>query len=128
MLDFTKRRIYNRLLKFSVVGVIQNGFGYLLYLTLTLMPVNEKFVLIFTYALGVYISIKLNQRYTFSHNGVHELKTGAALSVYISALILNIILHFLLVDLFQYDHRIVQFGCIFVVALYIFLILNFISR
>lgn len=114
-------------LKYATVGVFSNFLGFGLYLLLTLSPLDEKIVLTLLFLLGSCFSIFGNKSYTFSEKKYKKINTFSAFIVYFSAYILNIVAHLIFVDWLTFDHRMVQFVCVGVIAIYIYVILQWLA-
>lgn len=121
-------KIYNlskELIRYGVVGILQNSFGYFLYLILTWVGIDPKIVVAVSYPIGVYLSFVGNKNFTFKMRGNGKASTNHILlkyiKVHISAYVMNLVLLFVFADIFGYPHQIVQLFCILIVAAYLFL-------
>ncbi len=115
-----------QLVKYGIVGIIQNGAGYFIYLLLTWYGIDPKLVVAVSYPVGMYISFIGNKNFTFKSKGLGG--RGSAVRyffVHVVAYFLNLILLFLLSDVLGYPHQIVQVFCIGVISLYLFAMFKF---
>lgn len=120
------RSEYITVIKFILVGVTSNLIGFFLYIILSIFPINEKFILTGLFFVGSYTAILGNSKFTFASPTHKNMNVYHAIYVYFSAYILNLSAHFIFVDLFNADHRLVQFICIGVIAIYIYAMLKWI--
>ena len=114
-------------LKFAIVGALSNFVGFCLYLAFTFFPVSEKIIVTALFLLGSCLAIFGNKKFTFSEKEYKKISNSNAALVYFSAYILNIIAHFIFVDWLRLDHRFVQFVCVGVIAIYIYIILRWLA-
>ena len=117
---------FNELIRYGIVGLTQNGIGYLVYLFLTwVLALDPKLVVAVTYPLGVLISYVGNAKFTY---GKKVKDYSMIFKYFISHCMgysLNISLLYIFVDIYSFSHEVVQFVCIFLVAALLFLLSKF---
>ncbi len=114
-----------QLVRYGLVGLLVNLFGYLVYLGVTWLGVSPKAALTLLYPVGVLYGYFLHARYSFGYQG----KTGSSLGRYglahVFGYLTNVGMLFVLVDILGYPHQAVQLAAIFVVAGQLFLTFKF---
>jgi putative flippase GtrA len=109
-----------QLLRYGVVGLVNNLAGYLLYLGATYLGATPKITMTVLYAAGAAIGFWGNRRLTFAHEG-DVIGTGAKYLVIQSmGYFLNFLILSIFVDKLGYPHEFVQAAAIFIVAAFLF--------
>lgn len=114
-----------QLVRYGVIGVLQNGIAYVLYLLLTWTGIDPKVVVGVTYPIAMLVSFLGNKKYTFAYKGKI---TGAGFRFIIAHAVsyaLNLGMLYILVDKMGYPHQLVQLAAIFVCAGFLFISLKF---
>ena len=62
-------RAFNQLIRYSIVGITANIFGYAVYILLTVLGISPKISISVLYSALVIIGFFANRRFTFGHNG-----------------------------------------------------------
>jgi len=120
-----QEKYFRQLLRYGIVGIVQNSVGYSVYLFITWFGVPPKIAVSCLYFLGVLISFLENKTYTFSYIDSVQLALLKFFVAHIGGYLLNIILMIIFVDKLNYPHQVVQAVAIFVVAVYLFFMLKF---
>jgi putative flippase GtrA len=60
---------FRQFIRYALVGFVQNGAGYLLYLLLTWRGGDPKLLVTVCYPIEVLLSYCSNKKFTFSHTG-----------------------------------------------------------
>lgn len=110
-----------QLLRYGLVGVINNLLGYLLYLAATALGGTPKVTMSALYVVGAAIGYLSNRRLTFAHRGSHWRAGLKYAVVHATGYLFNLGILSVFVDRLGYPHQIVQAVAIFVVAAYLFL-------
>ena len=115
----------SQLLRCCIVGAIQNGFGFLLYIMLNACGLSPQLAISFCYPLGMLASYMGNKRFAFRHNG--QLVRSCTLYVvsHGSAYGVNLLLLYILVDLCNVDYILAQFCIMSFLILYFFVLYKF---
>lgn len=114
-----------QLFRFGVIGLLQNGIGYGLYLVLTLAGLPPKPTMTFLYLAGATVSFLANRRFTFGHTGKLTHAGIRFMLAHLGGYLINLLLLWWLVDQNGYPHQWVQASAIFVVAAYLFVSFRF---
>ena len=116
---------FRQLLRYGIIGLVFNGLGFLLYLTLTHFGMGPKLAMSLLYAIGVLQTFVFNKQWTFAHQGTHGAAFVRYCTVYGMGYFVNWAALFLLVDKLGLPHQLVQCVMIFVVAAMLFMALKF---
>ena len=111
--------------RYVVVGLVSNGLLYLAYLGLVAASLGPKAAATVTYACGVAQTFWFNRAWSFGHQGHAGLALLRYIAVYLAGYLLNMVLLYLLVDIYGWDHRWVQAAMVLGLAVLIFLALRF---
>lgn len=114
-----------QLFRFGVIGLLQNGIGYGLYLILTLAGLPPKPTMTVLYLVGATASFLANRRFTFGHTGKLTHAGIRFVLAHLGGYLINLLLLWWLVDKNGYPHQWVQAGAIFIVAAYLFVSFRF---
>ena len=101
-----------QLLRFGVIGLLQNGIGYGLYLILTLAGLPPKPTMTFLYLAGATASFLANRRFTFGHTGKLTHAGIRFMLAHLGGYLINLLLLWWLVDQNGYPHQWVQAGAL----------------
>jgi putative flippase GtrA len=108
------------LIRYGVLGALNNFFLYLTYLLLTYFGVSPKLAMSFLYVVGTAISFLGNRQWVFSHQGeLRKVLIRYALTS-ASGYLVNLITLFIGVDLLGYRHELVQLLSIATVSVFLF--------
>ena len=123
----TRKKIksFNQLISYSIIGIISNTFGYLSYLLITYFGGTPKSTMTLMYIMVATASFLSNRTLTFFHHGS---LIGSGIRFTIAHLLgytLNLTILFVMVDIFEYAHKYIQAGAIFIVDAFLFLALKF---
>ncbi|WP_150769521.1 GtrA family protein [Pseudomonas fluorescens] len=106
-----------QLIRYGVVGVLNNFVLYLGYLVLVSAGVGAKLSMTLMYLTGVAVGFLANRNWTFKHG-----KGRGALiryvQMHVTGYFLNFLLLFTFVDVLRYPHQVVQALSIIVVAIF----------
>lgn len=126
MISFLTQRFnsdsFKSLFRYGVVGVVNNLFGYVMYLILTYLGVDHKFAMTFLYMLGSTIGFLGNRQWAFSHKGNVVFSAVRYCIAHVCGYLLNLILLVVFVDKLGYSHQLVQVGAIGVVAIFLYIV------
>lgn len=110
-----------QLLRFGLIGLLQNGIGYGLYLLSTWAGMPPKPTMTLLYLAGATASFLANRRYTFGHTGSITRAGVRFMLAHLGGYLINLLLLWWLADRQGYPHQWVQAGAIFVVATFLFI-------
>ncbi|WP_454784962.1 GtrA family protein [Legionella sp. WA2024007413] len=111
-------------IRYSVVGVINNFIGYIIYLLVTFFWLEPKVAITLFYPIGALIGYFNHFKYSFSYQGTHLALLRYGIAHFIGYGI-NFIMLFVLVDKFNFPHQAIQAIAIFVVACALFLMFRY---
>jgi putative flippase GtrA len=109
-----------QLLSYSVLGVLSNSIGYMIYLFFTYLGVTPKVTMSLLYSVGAIIGFIGNHKVTFRHQE-NLLGTGVRYAIaQFLGYCMNFSILIVLVDKFKYNHQWVQGIAILIVAGFLF--------
>ena len=112
------------ILCYGIVGLVSNIFIYLLYLYISHNGIEPKITMTFMYIIGACISYIANKKITFNYKG-NRIGLGVRyLIAHLFGYLLNFFILSIFVDRLAYSHQIVQGVAVFVVAAFLFVVLN----
>lgn len=111
---------FSEVIRYGIVGVVQNGTGYIIYLVLTWFGFDPKVVVAISYPIAIYISYQGNKNFTFSGRKGNKTALKYLLS-HFTAYIMNLSLLYCFSDVLGYPHQIVQLVSIGLVSVYLFI-------
>tara|TARA_B100000900_G_C20541334_1_gene700613 strand:- start:196 stop:594 length:399 start_codon:yes stop_codon:yes gene_type:complete len=109
--------------RYAFNGIILNISGFLVYLLFTFIGIEPKVAMTINYIFFLIIGFFLHKNFSFIGSHINPSKFKF-LMVHFSAYLLNLLLLFSMVDLFQFKHQYVQGISVVFVAIYIYLMLN----
>ena len=112
----SRRTLRHSAFWFIIVGLINNGTTYALFVVLTLIGVQPFLAVSITYVAGMFISFFGNRRLTFQHDGRTAQTVTRFLLVNAFAYGVNIGILALFVSRLDFPPIPVQFGAVIVVA------------
>ncbi|SPF51403.1 conserved membrane hypothetical protein [Syntrophobacter sp. SbD1] len=116
---------FAQIIRFCIVGVLNNLLGYLIYLALTWLWLEPKLAMTMLYPIGVFTSYFGHSKYSF-YNRAH---TPRGVCRYIIAHAVgygtNMLLLYIFVDKFFFPHQLVQAGAMCVLAVILFLLFRY---
>jgi len=112
--------VHKQFVRYAVVGLASNAFGYLLYLALTHLGMGHKLAMSLLYAVGVLQTFVFNKRWSFRFDGDATPALVRYATAYALGYIINLSALLLLVDQMGLPHQWVQGVMIVLVALLLF--------
>lgn len=114
-----------QVVRYGVVGVLNNLLGYLIYLVVTWLWLEPKLAITLLYPVGAFTAYFGHAKYSFSYRG----RTTHGLLRYIIAHLIgygvNVLLLYVFSDRLHFPHQAVQAVAVFVVAGVLFLLFRF---
>lgn len=117
--------LFIHIVRYGVVGVLNNSLGYLIYLALTWRWLEPKVAVTLLYPIGALIGYFSHARYSFNYGGAPSrglLRYGLAQVV---GYLANISMIYVFADLLGLPHQAVQAAAIFVVAGLLFVLFRY---
>ena len=116
-------KLYRELIRYGIVGVTTNGFGYLLFvLFTTVLGVSPILTISIFYPFFLLLGFYLNKKWSFGHKGYASRSVVRYLLAYLGCYVLNVAVLKFFNSYLGYSHLIVQAIAIFPFALLLFLI------
>lgn len=125
MAKIVNLKAVKQLIRYGIIGIINNSLGYIVYLALTYSGITPKLAMSLIYGVVAALGFWGNRRLTFEHEGELLISATRYVIAYGVGYIINFIILILLVDMVGYSHRWVQAGAIGVVAIFLFLAQKF---
>ena len=100
--------ILGQMLRYSLVGVVHNLVGYLLYLAATYYGAEPKAAMSVLFVIAVAASFLLNRAWSFKDSNPMAGSAGRFLAVYGAGYLLNLAVLVIFVDRLGYPHQWVQ--------------------
>lgn len=114
-----------RFARYALVGVATNATGYLLYLLITFWGVAPKTAMTLLYFVGAALGYFGNRKIAFRYSGSWQRSGVLYFLFHAGGYLINFMLLGVFVDIYGYPHQVVQFFAVGVVAVYLFLSLNY---
>ena len=111
-----------QLLRYGLVGITTNLFGYLLFCLITYVGVKPKIAMTVLYITGATIGFLGHRNWTFSHTGNWRLASTRYIVAHCLGYLINLLLLYGLVDRLGYSYRLAQAAAICIVAGFLFLV------
>lgn len=118
----SSRSVATQLLRYGVVGVGGNAFGYLLYLGMTGAGLGPKLAATIAFAIVLLLGFVLNKSWTFNAGRVRRSFLRRYGIAYGTAYLLDIVGLYVFVDVMSYDHATVQGALIIAIAASLFVV------
>ena len=118
-------KFVTQIFKYGFVGILLNTLGFILFLILTSLGLEPKFVVAFMYPLIVLLGFKGHKRFTFSSSEETQGSLSRFFMAHLFGYFLNLAILFIFVDILSYRHQLVQLMAIFFVSAYLFIIFKF---
>jgi putative flippase GtrA len=114
-----------QVVRYGVVGVLNNLLGYLIYLLVTWFWLDPKVAITLMYPIGAATAYFGHAKYSFTYNG----RTSHGIVRYVLAHFIgysvNIAMLYVFSDRLMYPHQLVQAVAIFVVAGILYLLFRY---
>lgn len=112
-------------IRYSVVGLMCNISGYLIYLLLTKLGIGPKTAMSMLYAAGATAGFIGNRQWVFSHNGSVVFGLVRYVIAHLLGYTLNFTILFVFVDHHGVPHHWVQAAAVFIVAVFLYPMFRF---
>lgn len=121
----SKLPLLYEIIRYGVVGILNNLLGYLIYLLITYLGLDPKVAITLLYPIGVATAYFGHSKYSFAG---HPRSNHTALRYLLAHAIgyaVNFVMLLVLVDHLGYPHQAIQGAAIFVVAGVLFLMFRY---
>ena len=112
---------FKQLTRYTLVGIVSNLFGYLVYLLITYLGATPKITMTLLYGVGATIGYLGNRNFAFSHKGSMLSSSIQYFIAHLFGYFINLAILIVYVDQLGYAHQWVQAIAIFGVAGFLFL-------
>lgn len=116
---------WTELIRFAIVGLLNNFFGYFIYLALTWSWMEPRAAVSILYPIGALSGYFGQARYAFSYSGSPSSSLLRYIAVHMLGYLLNVTLLWFFADHLGISHQIVQAAAILVVASLLFVLLKY---
>lgn len=110
---------------YSIIGILTNATGYLIYLTLTYFWEQPKLAMTILYCFGATLGFLSNRRFSFKSSGHIGTEGVRYLITQFLGYLLNLLILIIFVDWIGFPHEYVQMLAVIIVAVYLFFLLRF---
>lgn len=114
------RSTIRQLIRYGIVGILNNIVTYFLYLSITATGVEPKLAMSLVYVLGIIQTFFLNKTWSFHFDGATTPALIRYITIYILGYVINFLALLLLVDNLGFPHQWVMGGLIIFMALFFF--------
>lgn len=114
-----------QLVRYSIVGLTSNGFGYLLYLGLTYLGMGPKLAMSLLYCVGVLQTFVFNKKWSFRFQGDATPALVRYAAIYAVGYGINFLALMLLVDQMGFPHQWVMGVLVLFMAVFFFVAQKF---
>ncbi|CAB3664892.1 GtrA family protein [Achromobacter aegrifaciens] len=120
-----RRALFSQLVRYGVVGLLNNLRGYLIYLLITWLWLEPKVAVTLMYPIGAATAYFGHAKYTFAakgHTAGGVIRYALAHAIGYGA---NVGMLYFFVDRMGFPHQLVQIGAIFSVAVLLFVLFRY---
>ncbi|WP_210162866.1 GtrA family protein [Pleomorphomonas oryzae] len=115
-INITFTNTFGQIVRYGVVGVLNNLLGYLIYLLVTWLWLDPKTVVALMYPIGATTAYFGHARYSFSYSGRASQGIVRYIVAHLIGYVSSIGMLFVFSDCLGFPHQLVQAVSIFVVA------------
>lgn len=114
-----------QIVRYGVVGLATNFFGYLIYLLVTWLWLDPKVAVSLFYPLAATMGYFSHAKISFAHDGRHRDDMPRYIVAHVIGYLTNISLLYVFVDKLFFPHQLVQIVAIIIVAGELFLLFKY---
>lgn len=114
-----------QMMRYGIVGILNNLIGYLIYLALTWLWLEPKLAVTLLYPIGALTGYFGNAKYAFTYDGHFANGLLRYIIAHFVGYFVNIALIYVFSDKLLFPHQIVQAVAIFVVAGVLFILFKY---
>jgi len=118
-------RLLKPLFRYSFVGILNNSWGYFLYLFVTWLGMDPRLAVTMLYPVAAVSAYFAHAKYSFNYQTGRTSAKFRFILAQIIGYLVNIIMLSVLVERFEYPHQMVQAAAIFVIAGVLFFLFRF---
>jgi putative flippase GtrA len=121
-----RKKTIDEFIRYSIIGLANNSFGYLLFLLISYHGVEYKLTMSILYATSTFFSFLGNWKWVFKHNQYIIPAIAKFLMVYFLGYLINLFLLIYFADQLGYSYLIVQVIAMFIIAIFLFVMFKFV--
>ena len=114
-----------QIIRYAIVGVLNNLLGYFIYLLVTYFWLDPKVAITLLYPVGATTAYFGHSKYSFSHKGTKRHALWRYIVAHLISYGVNYLMLYILWEKFNFPHQAVQAGAIFVCAGVLFLLFKY---
>lgn len=118
-------RLLKQVFRYSIVGILNNLWGYSLYLFVTWLGMDPKLAVSILYPVAMFSAYFAHSKYSFKYPKWRSSSKFRFIISHIIGYAVNVMILSIFVDGFGYPHQMVQAAAIFVVAGVLFFLLRY---
>lgn len=115
----------HQIIRYGVVGILNNLLCYFLYLMITIVGLDPKVAITILYPIGITIAYFSHAKYSFSTRGKRFNIFLRFLFAYLIGYGINFMMLLILADKLMLPHQVVQALSLFVVGAVLFILYNY---
>ncbi|NOT12363.1 MAG: GtrA family protein [Methylococcaceae bacterium] len=114
-----------QIIRYGVVGVLNNLLGYGIYLLVTYFWLDPKIAISILYPIGATTAYFGHSKYSFSYQGKHTHALARYIITHLIGYGVNVLMLYLLWEKLKFPHQLVQAAAIVVVSGVLFLLFRY---
>ena len=114
-----------QVIRYGVVGVINNTWGYLIYLLVTWLGLEPKLAITLLYPIGAVTAYFGHAKYSFAYRGKAVSGIWRFVIAQLTGYTVNVVTLHVFSDLLGFPHQLVQAASIFIVAGVLFVLFRY---
>ncbi len=114
-----------QIVRYGVVGVLNNLLGYFIYLAITYFWLDPKIAITLLYPIGATTAYFGHSKYSFSYSGTKKRALWRYVIAHLISYGVNYFMLYFLWEKFNFPHQLVQAAAIFVCAGVLFLLMRY---
>lgn len=123
--DISFTAMFGQVMRYGVVGVLNNLLGYLIYLLITWLWLDPKVAVTLMYPIGAVTAYFGHARYSFAYSGRHSHGILRYAIAHVIGYGANIGMIYVFSDRLGYPHQLVQAAAIITVAGILYLLFRY---
>lgn len=117
--------LFAQIIRYVIVGVLNNLCGYILYLLLTWVGLDPKMVVSMLYPIGALTAYWGHARFSFNTYGLKPNAIRRFIVAHILGFLVNLMMLVIMVDFYGYSHALIQMLAIVTVAGVLFILFRY---
>lgn len=116
---------FRQVIRYGVVGVLNNLLGYFIYLLVTFLWLDPMVAISLLYPVGAFTAYFGHSKYAFSYQGKHSHALVRYMVAHLIGYGVDVSMLYIFWEKLAFPHQIVQAAAIFVVAGVLFLLFRY---